>query len=238
MNIIGSIPGPYGKPVDVYCHDDETDPEAFHHDIAGCMDIAGIHDPRQRKECEAAFSAQTKAGRSAVPFQIFLDHGGRTVPKKAIVKPSKPATLDIPRDYTIQTVAGNWATLALDHPEWASRADALLDVIDGGTKEARSWTMATHDGFEVVHSLSLSILVTSAIEHLTETEIDCLEQAAFYAMATHDEWSKAGVEWLKPFRKTWFRDWALARPRWQAFASGMRKVNRDLPVWIVRGTSA
>lgn len=233
----GNIPGPYGKSIAVYRHEVEADPDAFHHDLNGCMDMAGIHDARQREACEKALKTKIGEGRG-VPFQLLLDHGGRKVPKKVITKPAKPATLEIPFDPKIREVADNWATLVLDHSDWAARSAALLDVIEGSTKEARSWTIGAHDGFEVVHSFSLSILVTSAIEHLVETEIDCLEQAAFYAMTTHEEWSQAGVDWLKPFRKTWFRDWALARPFWQTLASGMRKVNRDLPVWIVRGTSA
>ncbi|MEC5383072.1 hypothetical protein VSX64_19775 [Aurantimonas sp. C2-6-R+9] len=229
---LGNIPGPYGKPIAVFASPNH--PGEFFHDTDGCMDMAGIHNSKDRARCRAELG--TGNGQS-MKLDVLWRNGGRKVPKVALPKPAKSAYLDIPREPKIDEVKESWVSLVLDHADWASRAEALLDVIEGSAKEARSWTIAGSDSFEFVHAFSMSILLTSALEHLTEPEIDCLEAAAFYALAAHDEWSEAGIEWLHPYRRTWFRDWVADRPVYREFAGIMRSVNSDLPTWIRKGVA-
>ncbi|SMC92022.1 hypothetical protein SAMN06297251_112100 [Fulvimarina manganoxydans] len=233
---LGYIPGPYGKPIAVFQVDGM--PDDFAHDFDGCMDIAGIHDPKARERCFAEISGAWKE-KGRVAFDVFLKHGGRKVPRLRLERPEKPAYFDIPNDAKINEVKENWVSLVLDQPDWASRSCALLEVLRDNAEKAAEWDVASDaDVFHTVHALSMSILLTSAIEHLCEAEIDCLEAAAFYALTTHDQWSEAGIEWLRPFRFTWFKDWISERPAYREFASGMRTVNPDIPAWVEKGGRA
>ena len=81
-------------------------------------------------------------------------------------------------------------------------------------------------------SLPSRIIVTSALEHLAEKEIDCLEAAAFYALSVHDKWQEAGLRWLNPVADTWFKDWVAERPTYRKFAKLSKESGEKLPPWI------
>ena len=96
-----------------------------------------------------------------ISLQTLFDHGGRVVPKKAVNKPTYPATLLLPAsEPKIREVADNWTTLVMDQENWSDRAAALLGVMEAALTEARSWTQTAFMG-DFVHSFALSILVTS-----------------------------------------------------------------------------
>ncbi|MCJ2033165.1 hypothetical protein [Methylobacterium sp. J-068] len=225
-NPIGHIPSPYGKPVAVF--QDEQVPGGYVHDLDGCMDIAGIHDPLARDRCKTELKA--KCAQGGIRFEIFLEHGGRMVPKVPLTKPSEPVYPTLPRDMSMDIPTENWATLAMDQPHWCKRAEAMLDILGSNLEQVKEW-----DAPPEVLAIGLSLLLTASLEHLVEDEIDCIEAAAFYALTTHPAWSKAGVEWLKPFRTSWFADWIAARPAYREFAGLCRNINTTLPGWIAGG---
>lgn len=227
MNLIGHIPSPYGVPMAVY-----RDPNApadsddcYHHDIDGCMTLAGIHGLEARTKCKAAIHAASGKGR--VPFSIFEEHGGRKIPREPLPMPWQPIYPKLPHTHGMDLPIENWVTLVLDFSQWDKRAAALLDIIAGNTKAAAGWDMPPEIlGFGLQH------LLTAALEHLGETEIDCLEAAALYAVTLHDEWSESAVRWLSPIRDSWLADWITARPRYRDFAKVCQSINPDLPSWI------
>lgn len=221
---LGYIPSPYGVPVAVYRVTGLGDDE-FGHDLDGCMTIAGIHGKQNRERCEKVLAEAM--GKGGVPFQIFLDHGGQKVPHVPIQWPEHPAYTNMPKTHGIAEPLENWVTLALDHSAWDKRATAFLPVLDFAMESTKAWNAPPE-----IAAAGLSILLTAAIEHLVESEIDCLEAAAFYAVSSHDSWRAAGIEWLKPVRKTWFADWQKERPIYRAFASACRGFYDDLPAWI------
>ena len=227
------IPGPYGKKIAVFAAPDL--PGEFAHDMNGAMDFAGIHDPKQRERCFKALNEKW-AEHGSVQFQLFLDHGGRKIPKVLLPRPKKDVYPSIPSDPSMNFPTEAWVTVTMDAPDWAERAETLLDILGSNLEQMRSWDIPGDiDG--AIKGLALSLILTAALEHLQEPEIDCLEQASFYALTAHPEWSEAGVEWLRPFRKTWLRDWVADRPVYREFASIVRKANSDLPAWISKGVA-
>lgn len=217
----GSFPTPYGVTVPVFHPDPHGrgEPEHVLFDMDGTAIFAGIHNQVERKR----FAEDAKhLGRAPA----FEDYGGHVIPKVA---------LPIPRDRTYPRVTGleadvpieAWTTGLLDRFRWCDRADFLLDII-GENIEVH--TKGRDDFLAEIYPLGLSITLTAALEHLCETEIDCVEAAALYALTEHEEWRRAGVSWLRPFRETWFRDWRDARPRYVTFARGLHRV-LDTPVW-------
>ena len=230
MNPIGTIPSPYGVPIKVF-HDPErsTNPDdCYFHDANDCMTMAGVYNPDDRQKCFAAMKALM--GRGGMTFQVFLEHGGHKIPREPLVKPIARAydeLRDIVGDGDGRAAVENWATLCLDHTEWAARAKAMLDAIGAARKEMKSWHAP---GF--VGALSLAKLTTGGMEHLAEREIDCLESAAIYAVSAHAQWREAGVLWLEPFRHTWFADWIRTRPVYRRHVADCREAFTELPAWL------
>lgn len=76
--------------------------------------------------------------------------------------------------------------------------------------------------------------MTAILESFGETEIHCLEAAAFYALSGHEPWQAAGLRWLAPFNRTWWASWVAARPRYRRFATAVRCAYPDpaLPDWL------
>lgn len=231
MKPIGQLPTPYGVSVPVYFdrgrHVDEN--ECYFHDIDGCMSLAGIYGAEARKRCKAEVKAASAKGSFA--FDIFLKHGGRKVPYADLPKPADPVYPRLPHDMDMDIPIENWVTLTMEHAQWNTRADALLEIIASNLDNSETWDMP-----QEIHALALSQMLTASLEHLTETEIDCIEAAAIYAVTLHySEWSEPAVRWLEPFRDTWFRDWIGSRPAYSRFARLMRIINPELPLWIAGG---
>lgn len=227
MKLLGHIPSPYGVPLSVF--EDPSFPEgsdeSYHHNIDDCMTIAGIHDPGDRARCWSAIKAAM--GKGGVPFSVFEQHGGRRVPREPITRPAEPIYPTMPKDAEMDIPIENWVTLVLDHPNWSERAAALVGVIGGNIEAASGW-----DTPPEILAFGLQNLLTAALEHLGETEIDCLEAAAIYACTLHDEFAMPAERWLEPVRATWFADWIAERPGYRTFASLCRSINPDLPSWI------
>ncbi|PPQ40467.1 hypothetical protein SAMN06265338_102224 [Rhodoblastus acidophilus] len=225
---LGFIPSPYGTSIAVY--GDRDDENSWVHDIEGCMDMAGVYGAANRAACRAAFKA--RAGNS-ITFDIFTDHGGRKVPKVALPRPRQPVYPTLPRGCDMDIPIENWITLALECSNWTTRADALIDICHSNLTHADGFTLPPE-----IHAIALQILLTATVEHMPDEEIDCIEAAAIYAFTNHAEWSRAGVKWLAPFNKTWFRDWVAKRPKYRTFAAAVRLVDPDLPAWIDGGGNA
>ncbi|MCJ2126804.1 hypothetical protein [Methylobacterium sp. J-077] len=218
----GTFPTPYGVTVPVYLPNqiNPADPEQVLFSMDGTAIFAGIHDVAERKRFAA--DAQ-RLGR----MPDFEDYGGGLIPKVPLSKPREPAyprVSGMEADVPIEA----WTTGMLDRFRWCDRADFLIDLI-GENQEQATWS---RDAIvEEIYPLGLSIVLTAALEHLCETEIDCIEAAALYALTEHEEWREAGIAWLRPFRETWFRDWRDGHPRYRAFANRMVKVFA-LPRWL------
>lgn len=231
MKPIGHYPTPYGVSVPVYFdrgrHDDEA--ECYFHDIDGCMTLVGIYGESNRQRCRAELKANL--GKGGVPFEIFLKHGGRKALYVDLAKPADPVYPRLPHDMDMDIPIENWVTLTMEHAWWHTRADILLEIIASNLDNSETWDLP-----QEIHALALSQMLTASLEHLTEKDIDCIEAAAIYALTLHyREWSAPAVEWLTPFRKTWFRDWIAKRPAYGRFAKLMRIINPELPKWIEGG---
>lgn len=221
----GMFPTPYGVSVPVYQPNqiNPADPEQALFSLDGTAIFAGIHNEAERKRFAA--DAQ-RLGR----MPDFEDYGGGPVPKVPLPKPREPAyprVSGMEADVPIEA----WTTGLLDRFRWCDRAEYLIGLI-GQNQEQATWSR--DEVVEVIYPLGLSIVLTAALEHLCEIEIDCIEAAALYALTEHEEWREAGIAWLRPFRETWFRDWRDSRPRYGAFARRLVKAF-DLPPWLVQG---
>lgn len=219
ITAIGTFPTPYGVGVPVYQPKDidPNDPEAVAFDMEGTAICAGIYDPAERKRF-----ADVSCELGHMPN--LEDFGGHVVPKTALLRPNLPAYPTIPNDPGFPTEA--WITGAMDRHRWCDRADFLIDIIDQNMRQV------TDDIGATIYPLGISILLTGALEHLGEEEIDCIEAAALYAVSSHEAWRKAGIGWLRPFRETWFQEWRRARPAYTNYARALSAGTYDLPAWL------
>ncbi|MCJ2069166.1 hypothetical protein MKK75_10180 [Methylobacterium sp. J-030] len=218
----GTFPTPYGVSVPVYLPEavNPANPEHVLFSMDGTAIFAGIHDKAER----VRFAADAhRLGH----MPAFEDYGGAPVPKVPLPKPREPAyprVAGMEADIPIEA----WTTGMLDHFRWCDRAEYLIGLI-GENQEQATWSR--DEIVEEIYPLGLSMMLTAALEHLCEMEIDCIEAAALYALTEHEEWREAGITWLRPFQNTWFRDWRDSRPRYSAFARRMVKVFA-LPNWL------
>ncbi|AWB26207.1 hypothetical protein DA075_35660 (plasmid) [Methylobacterium currus] len=216
----GTFPTPYGVAVPVF-EPPAPDPSGEEHvlfSMDGTATCAGIHDPEQRRRF---IEEATRTGR----FPRFEDFGGHAVPRVLLPRPRDPAYPRIPQVEGMPAEA--WITGLMDRFRWCDRAEFLVSIIGENLDQIGAGRALAEEFFPI----ALSVLLTGALEHVPEPEIDCLEAAAFYAVSEHAEWRAAGLQWLTPFRETWFRDWRDARPSYARFASLLTPVY-GLPAWL------
>lgn len=222
MKPFGTFPTPYGVDVPVYRpeHIDPSDPDVVHFSMEAAAICGGIHDKAER----ARFAADAqKLGRAPA----FEQYGGRSLLHVPIRRPADSAVYHSILSSSAVTPVEAWITGAMDRPRWCDRATFLLEIIGENMEMCGS----EHDPVAEVYAFGTSLLLTGTLEHLGEKQIDCIEAAAFYALAAHDEYAEAGRDWLFPVRKTWFRDWAAARPRYRRLIRALRGP-MDLPGWF------
>ena len=217
----GTFPTSYGVWVPLFRprNIDPADPEAFAFDMEGTALCAGIHDPAERKR----FAADSHRLGHMPDLQQY---GGHPVPHVALPKPKDPA---YPRLLAIgaTTPVEAWTTGVMDRFRWCERADFLVDIIGENMSQIEDDTSLVGE----VYPLGIAVLLTAALEHLCEPEIDCIEAAAFYALTEHAEWREPAIAWLEPFRQTWFADWCDARPAYARVARSLAKA-WGLPDWL------
>ena len=220
MTPSASFPTPYGVSVPVCDH--PSVPGEFLFSMESTAICAGIYAPKER----ARFVADCTAAKRC-DMNKLCEYGGGPVPRVKLAKPRSPAYPNIPKGDEFAIPIENWVTALMDFYRWCDRADKLIEIV--------TTNFAGHDkSFEPVLTLGLQIMMTGALEHLAEPEIDCLEAAAFYALSTHPEWSEPAVTWLKPVAATWFKDWVGNRPMYRRLAT-LCQADSDLPVWITGG---
>lgn len=221
MKQVGTFPTAYGVAVPTFEKEGVSPDDEVLFDMDGCMTMMGMHGPIQREACRAA-----TRGRTSMPLDFFERHGGQKIPRIPIERPTQPAYLSFPAEVKDMVPVERWIDLILYTPRWCDRAEALLGIIGGNLEQDL-------DMPKEIMAFSMSILLTCALEHAAEKEIDCLEAAAFYALTIQNHWAEAGARWLEPMRKTWFRDWVKERPRYTAFASALRPaLVKPFPRWI------
>lgn len=222
----GWMPTPYGQQIKVFRRPDlpPGDDAALVFSVESAAMLAGIYDPAERKRFTAETARQTKLGSGGVRLR-FEDFGGHVVPKVPLPWPADPLYPRMPAKE--MTSVEEWSTAMMDRANWHERA-AFFDVIFA--ENMAEYAHATGDLAEA-YPATFSLMLTAALEHLAEKEIDCLEAAAFYAVSMHREWADAGQAWLHPFRATWLRDWLAARPGFTTFARRLRPT-LDLPEWL------
>jgi hypothetical protein len=226
---IGTFPTPYGISVDVHEASDPRDPEAFTFTLEAAAVAGGIYSPLQR----AAFVRRcNEIGRA--DLDIMKDFGGGSPPRIKLKQPSQPIYPSLPRDSEMDIPIEAFVTLLMDRHRWCDRAAALLPAVDGNLQRAEGWASSAFP-LPKVMGLAMGLIVTGALEHLHEQEIDCIEAAAIYALSEHKQWSSAGVEWLASFKETWFRDWVEARPAYRRWAAARISEGADLPPWLAGG---
>jgi hypothetical protein len=217
----GMFATPYGVEVPVHRSTKPVkgDPDGYLFGPDAVAFCSGIYDQKERERFVAD-------ARRLGHFPAIEDYGGHTLPRLPLPRPIQAA---YPRLRAIGAgPVEEWITGTLEHARWRDRADFLIRII-GENMEAT--VPSASDAMRPVYAIGLSLLLTASLEHLGETEIDCIEAAAFYALTDHPLWGSAGRTWLKPYRETWFRDWALARPRYTAFGGALAKA-RDTRGWL------
>lgn len=222
MEPFGTFPTPYGVEVPVFRPKviDPADPDVAHFSMEATAICAGIYDKAARDRFVADANRLKHCPNIA-------EYGGHTLPKMEIPPPSGQAYLGIVASSS-DTPIEAWITGAMDRFRWSDRADFLLDIIGQNMERVGP----ADRPFEGVYAFGIAILLTGVLEHLGETEIDCVEAAAFYALSTDEGYAKAGMDWLRPFSGTWFRDWSTARPRYQRLVQALHEPMK-LPDWLL-----
>lgn len=231
MKPIGQIPSPYGPMINVF-HEPgrHIDPDlCYFHDMNGVMDMAGVYGKENRESCFREVKA--RATDNSVTFDILTKHGGRPVSHTPLPVPARPVYPDLPKTHAMQIPTENWVTLVMDASDWHQRSQLLEKPIRLCFDASQDW-QTPEDLRGTVVSIGICYLLTAALEHLHETEIDCIQAAAFYALTLHDDWSSAGLNWLLPFKDTWLSDWLKEHPSFVELARGCRIANPELPAWI------
>jgi hypothetical protein len=225
---VGTCPTPYGVSVPVFGSGEAgtTDPDAARIDFDGAMTIAGIHDPASRARCAAALKA--RMGDAKVYFSLFEKFGGHTVPRVALspISPQDSFYNNMPKEIGIRDVCDPWIATVTDHPQWCDRALHLQEMLEGHVER---WN--GHMPHAAI-ALALSGMLTAVLENLGEQDIECLEAAGFYALSGHEPWRRTALDWLQPFRRTWWADWIKARPGYRRFARMTLKIHHDAPSWL------
>lgn len=223
---VGTFPTPYGVAVDVFDALDPRDPEAFTFTPEAAAMTGGIYSPVQR----SAFIQRCKE-EGRVDLLLMKEYGGGPPPRLKLKAPTKPLYPALPKGMDMDIPIEAFVTLMMDRHRWCDRAEALLPAVDGNLTHAAAWWPELPE----LMGLAMAMLVTASLEHLHETEIECIEAAAIYALSEHEQWSEAGLHWLTPFKDTWARDWIEARPAYRRWASARISEGSRLPAWLAGG---
>jgi hypothetical protein len=226
---IGTFPTPYGISVDVFDANDPRDPEAFVFSPDSAALTGGIHSTEQR----AAFVRRCEE-IGGVNLAIMKDFGGGPPPRINLKPPKRPIYPSLPQGNDMDIPTEAFVTMLMDRHRWCDRVGALLPAVEGNLIQAEGWEASAFPMPKVM-GLAMGLLVTAALEHLHETEIDCIEAAAVYALSEHKQWSASGVEWLTPFKDTWARDWIETRPAYRRWAAARISEGSKLPAWLAGG---
>jgi len=229
MKQIGTFPTPYGVRIPVFEPADPNDPDNVTFTADGFAMIAGVFDPSDR----AKFVEAARRAGGRIDISILRDMGGHVpTPKQQLAHPGDAVYPTIPAD-TIPIE--NWVDLGMDQRRWCDRADALMEIIGHNLRENLDKDRTQPAIPPDLYGLGISMMLTGVLEHLAESEIECLEAAAFYALSCHETWRSAGIAWLRPVRNSWFRQWVHARPDYRRFAGYSRQNFESLPSWICGG---
>jgi hypothetical protein len=228
----GTFPTPYGVSVPVFSPD-EPDADYYLFDLEATMTCAGIHDPAARARCrEAAMAVSAENGITSGDLcDLVFNQCGRR-PPRLVLPPVGSADSEyngIPEAFEVREVCDNWIDRIAEQHRWCDRASHFQEMLDAHVEKLNG-TMPHQ-----MVAFGLSRMLTAVLENLGETEIDCLEAAAFYALSSHEAWRKAAIDWLQPFRRTWWADWIKARPKYRRFARMTLKIHRDAPSWLAGG---
>ncbi|MBP2311906.1 hypothetical protein [Azospirillum soli] len=194
--------------------------------------LLGIHDPEKRRGFTDELRILMETGGSM--DAIVAKFGGGKPTQIPILPPLKPVYPTIPHErdaghtttnLSLRDITDSWVDALAEESRWFDRADVFLTMLGSQIEHFGA-------GARDMVGLSMSGIATAVLENLGETEIRCLEAAAFYALTMHDPWRAAGREWLLPHRKTWVRDWIKDRPVYRRLARLTGMVHRDVPSWL------
>ncbi|MGY0794236.1 hypothetical protein ACW7BJ_33230 [Azospirillum argentinense] len=197
--------------------------------------LLGIHDPSARRGFVEDMQASMAAGGGEMD-SIVAKHGGGRVVTVALPPVTMPVYPRLPHDrhsghacvegVSLRDAVDSWVAALVEQPRWFDRSELLLA---GFTEQ-----MPMLNGVARRNDAGLSLCthLTATLENLGETGIDCLEQAAFYALTAHDPWRSAGREWLMPHRNTWVHDWIKDRPVYRRLARLVGMNFPDVPSWL------
>jgi len=217
---------PYGVFVKIIPdpHTGSDRPEDYVFPLESAAVMAGIYQADER----ARFCRMVQERGSFNPADVG-DFGGHVVPRVPLPRPKKPISPQIEQEVGADIPLDAWVDELFRQDMWHRRIAWLEETIDGNLDEAKGWQVPSE-----ILAIGLVNVMTAAFEHLPDQELDDLDQAAWFALTSHEEWQKAALKWLTPFKDTWFKDWVAARPRYRRFAAVSRKIN-DLPLWICGG---
>jgi hypothetical protein len=218
------LASPYGVEVPV----SPGNSDEFRFDLDATMTMLGIHAPEVRARCAAAArAAGIRSGAELLEFLSREEFGGRPPPRLPLLPVPRAESVyaRLPVEMDVREVCDSWITCVADCHRWYDRAEALQELV---AVNRHSWCSLPREAA----GFGLSLMLTAVLENLGETEIDCLEAAAFYALATHDQWRLSAIAWLAPVRTTWWADWIKPRQGYRRLAANIRLVHGDAPPWV------
>jgi hypothetical protein len=217
------LPSPYGVLVDLYPGKDPTNPEEYVFAIEAAAIMCGIYAPAERNR----FTELSKT-EGGFKTEQLKELGGHSVPIIPLPRPRDAISPTIPKSLELDIPVDAWVDRLLEFGTWWIRAQWLEQTIADNLEVAKGWNVA-----EELLTFGLQQILTSSLEHLPDTTIGCIEAAAWFALTAHEDWQRAALEWLQPFRETWYYDWVRAHPRYRRFARKCRQIDSDLPDWIL-----
>lgn len=229
------IETPWGVDVEALARRDDQGGTVMTYGHPALAIVWGIHSPEQR--ASFVLDAEDAERNSPAPdalHALAIRYAGRQAQRIKLPPPSPPLYPILCKQLTKQAsrALDSWCHRVADRAGWRGRSADLLVLLDvmlaaGARPGPSRCEEPAALGSHIVRTL------TAVLEHLGDTEVTRIEQAAFYAITDHPKWRAVGREWAGDCRTTWWRDWIAARPAYRR-AAELAGLHHGVPDWLWR----
>lgn len=194
MSTTPMFEGVYGPVVPK--HDFETDPWHFAY-------IFGVWNRDERAAASAALR-----GRPPEDWErILLDLGHPPPPEVEVPDVGAPLRLSGFAGLPGMTPHKRVITAIAREPWWGPRLGHLEEWVSQSIGDPYR-----DHGTRAAMMAALSLRWTIVLEHIEPEPIVSIQHAAARLLTTHEPWKRAALEWVEPFRKTWWPLFLRDRP--------------------------